>query len=71
MGYSEEERIKGGRKGNRVLRILIISLVLIVAAYAFLQFTITDRETMSSADQQQVEETVEDATAPAASDTGS
>ncbi|MEO0498130.1 MAG: hypothetical protein AAF141_12315 [Pseudomonadota bacterium] len=29
----QEERIKGGRKGNRVLKILVVSLVLLAVGY--------------------------------------
>ncbi|MEN0087276.1 MAG: hypothetical protein AAF737_02460 [Pseudomonadota bacterium] len=32
----QEERIKGGRKGTRVLKILVISVVLLALAYVVL-----------------------------------
>ena len=32
----QEERVKGGRKGTRVLKILVISVVLLAAGYIIL-----------------------------------
>lgn len=42
----QEERIKGGRKGTRVLTILIISIVLLAVAYFVLNLFVPEADTM-------------------------